>query len=212
MLIPNALLSHFVLEPLRVPEPSEHPTNFREYQIKENYDFMQGTLTAAELGVSFAPIGEILQAGRLAAGKAPMLVGMGSGGGELVSFSEQWVAQAEGSVLKGASQHFKGVVGEERTVADILERGGDVIGKHVMFVGPTGQRTTVDVVWVDAEGILRGTEAKFGEYAKLTKPQSIVFPQGGHMTLTPVGERAAEAGLTPGQAVGIHIDIARWLF
>lgn len=120
--------------------------------------------------------------------------------------------QAESSVLEGTSPHFKGVVGEERTVAGILEQGGVPIGEHVTFVGPTGQRTTIDIVWVDSEGFLRATETKFGEYAGLTKPQRIVFPQGGHLTLTPVGERAAEAGLPPGQPVGIHVDIQRWLF
>jgi hypothetical protein len=115
------------------------------------------------------------------------------------------------SVVVG-TPNFKGIVGEERSIAQIEAEGGTVTGQHVMFVGPTGQRTTIDLVWVDAEGYLRGTEGKFGEYARLTKPQSVVYPNGGHLALVPVGENAIKAGLAPGVLVGIHVDIARWLW
>lgn len=116
------------------------------------------------------------------------------------------------SALESTPPNFKGEVGEARSVVEIEEQGGVIIGQHVSFRGATGQRATIDLVWVDILGVLRGTEVKFGEFARLTKPQTIVFPQGGHLLLTPVGSRAAEAGLTPGTPVGIHIDIARWLF
>jgi hypothetical protein len=115
------------------------------------------------------------------------------------------------SVVVG-TPNFKGIVGEERSIAQIEAEGGNVIGQHVYFTGPTGQRTTIDLVWVDAEGYLRGTEAKFGEYADLTKPQSIVYPNGGHLALVPAEASAIRIGLTPGVVVGIHVDIARWLW
>lgn len=86
-------------EPLRAPKPPEFPSNFREWQWKQNYDFMQGTLTTVELGVSFVPAGEIYQAGKLALGKMPMLDGIGGmGGGKLIGFSEQWAAEANAGV------------------------------------------------------------------------------------------------------------------
>ena len=114
--------------------------------------------------------------------------------------------------LSEATPNFKGIVGEERSIAEIIDQDGVPIGQHVSFRGPTGQRTTIDIVWVDADGVLRGTEAKFGEYADLTKPQSIVYPNGGLLELIPVGGRAEEAGFIIGIPVLIHIDIARWLF
>jgi hypothetical protein len=175
------------------------------------------------LAVSVVPVAELGEAARIAADKAsgslgPVLKDLAVSSAYLFS----GVAPVGGTTtgagtrsLAGATPHFKGLVGEERTVVDILDRGGVVIGEHVSFLGPTGQRTTIDRVWVDAEGVLRGTEAKFGEHADLTKPQSIVYPQGGHLALTPVGSvgsRAAEAGLAPGTPVGIHVEIAHWLF
>jgi hypothetical protein len=117
-----------------------------------------------------------------------------------------------GSALQGASPNLKGIVGEARSHIGIEDRGGVVIGNHVSFLGPTGQRTTIDKVYVSNVGRLSGEEAKFGEHAKLTGPQSRVFPQGGRLTLTPVGSRAEEAGLTPGVPVEIDIDILHWLF
>jgi hypothetical protein len=51
ILIPNALLTHFVLKPLRAQEPEQIQTTFREYQIRNEYDFMQGTLNTAALGL-----------------------------------------------------------------------------------------------------------------------------------------------------------------
>jgi RHS repeat-associated protein len=107
ILVPNALLTHFVLDPLRASEPPERATNLREYQLRSSYDFMQGTLDTAELGIGIVPAGEILQAGRLAFGKLPMLEGVGmGGGGRLIGFSEQWAAEAAGGatpVLKEGS-------------------------------------------------------------------------------------------------------------
>jgi hypothetical protein len=115
--------------------------------------------------------------------------------------------------LAGETAAFKGIVGEARSVVEIENQFGTVIGRNVSFVGPTGQRSIIDIVWVDADGVLRGTEAKFGQYADLTKPQSIVIGQGGYLALTPVGGNALATGvLQPGVTVGIFVDIARWLF
>jgi RHS repeat-associated protein len=71
MLIPNALLGHYVLQPLKVPEPSAFPRNLHDYQLRENYDFAQGTMTVTEIGVTFA-IGPILESAQVL--RAPSLI------------------------------------------------------------------------------------------------------------------------------------------
>ncbi len=68
VLIPNALLTHYVLKPLRAPEPPKHPHTFAEWQAREEYDFAQGTMTTIELGATLA-VGPVLEtAGTLRAG------------------------------------------------------------------------------------------------------------------------------------------------
>jgi RHS repeat-associated protein len=104
--------------PLRAPEPTDNPTNYREWALRQEYDFAQGTLNTVELAASFVPVAEIANAGKLALGKLPMLNGIGmGGGGEIVTFSQQWAASGvatatageEGTVvLYHGSQNFKG--------------------------------------------------------------------------------------------------------
>src|SRR5206468_536663 len=65
---------------LRASEPMEASSNYREWMLRQEYDFMQGTLTTAEFATSFVPVGEIAEAGRLAAGKLPALKGADASG------------------------------------------------------------------------------------------------------------------------------------
>jgi RHS repeat-associated protein len=92
------------VDQLRAPEPTDDPQNFREWQLRDNYDFTHGGVTFLTTALSFvapAGISEIAQSGRLALGKLPMLDGVGmGGGGKLIGFSEQWAAK--GSAAGGA--------------------------------------------------------------------------------------------------------------
>jgi RHS repeat-associated protein len=80
---------------LKFSQPAATGNELRDYELKENYQGGEIVTNVVAAGVSMLPIGEIAEAAQLAAQKAPALTGMGNiGGGELISFSEQWAAGA----------------------------------------------------------------------------------------------------------------------
>jgi hypothetical protein len=105
----------------RAPEPTGPATNFREWQERQEYDYMQGTLTTVELALSFVPGGRDPQAGKLAAHKLPvpyhlhrtpgMPMALNSGPGTYVSFSEHW---ATGQTIGKGPPKF--AIGEIKSV------------------------------------------------------------------------------------------------
>jgi RHS repeat-associated protein len=101
------------LAPLRAPEPPEHPTNLRDYELRESYDAMQHALTSAEIAGSIVagPIAEsaavawarirpaLAAAARIPAYWAVGAGGVGGGGGsrtigEGLSEAEQALTRA----------------------------------------------------------------------------------------------------------------------
>ena len=92
----SAPLLRLAAEPLKSGGPASTGDYARDQELKENYEGGGMVTNTVVLATSFVPVGEIVQGARLAAGKAPALVGAGGlGGGELVSFSEQWAADAK---------------------------------------------------------------------------------------------------------------------
>ncbi|HEV2375326.1 MAG TPA: SpvB/TcaC N-terminal domain-containing protein [Streptosporangiaceae bacterium] len=88
-----------LLDWARAAPPTPTGNELRDYELRGNYESGGTFVDVVQAGVSFVPVGEILEGVTLAAGKLPALTGTGSlGGGELISFSEQWAAAADTKV------------------------------------------------------------------------------------------------------------------
>jgi RHS repeat-associated protein len=180
------------LQSYRADEPPERPHNFREYQKREAYDFMQGTANTILVALSFVPWGELAAAGRVAAGKLPMPEGTGmAGGGKVITFSERWAAEAgaattpanAGVSAETATQQL--VRSEARDRLEIILRtelewgfGGREAAESV---ATTRSRAEVEGLLDDVRGRIRILETKgdvdrdLEEMAKLYELEMVLY-------------------------------------
>ena len=101
----------------------------------------------------------------------------------------------------GIGPVLKGQAGENQFEQDLVDNGGAVIGRQVTVRADDGSRTRVDFYVQLPDGSKALIEVKTGPTAGLNPNQANTLPQiaaGGGVAL---GGNAAEAGLTPGEAI-----------
>jgi streptogramin lyase len=94
---------------------------------------------------------------------------------------------------------LKGQAGVQRAIGELESQGYTVSGTEVTIQTPVG-RTRVDIVARDPNGNLI-FEVKNGPSARVNPNQQRVFQYIRQHGGTPVGEKAKEAGLPPGQPI-----------
>jgi RHS repeat-associated protein len=186
-------------KPLKSGEPASTGDYARDQELKENYEGGGMVTNTVVLAASFVPMGEIIQGARLAASKAPALVGTGSlGGGELISFSEQWAASS-GELSAGSRLRSIGppraVTAAEQAALDeggaILKAGGSpaeagTMAHNEMGAAPVGpDRTRPGFVqelkthWygsMDEAQLTRATDQNFTQSQKYARENNGLFP------------------------------------
>ncbi len=101
----------------------------------------------------------------------------------------------------GAGPVRQGQAGVNRTVAEIEDAGGTVLGREVT-VEAGGVRTRPDLFVETPCGVRCFVEVKTGPTAGLTPNQTTAFPEIISSGGVPRGANAAAAGLPPGQPIG----------
>jgi len=143
--------------------------------------------------------------------------GAGSGGGgfvpELDALEPDEIAAGNDLLAPGtpsggtAANPIKGVIGNETSayLFQEIDRGAVLLGKEV-GVRVNGTLTYLDNLFLDSDGNLVGIEAKFGQYARDTPNQRLVYPQGGGWVVAvPEGPAAVRAGLVEDQPTMIYL-------
>jgi RHS repeat-associated protein len=116
---------------VKTGEPAATGNQLRDLELKENYEGGGLVTNTVVLGLTLVPAGEMIQGARLAAGKAPALVGTGSlGGGEFVSFSEQWAAGAKTVTTEGVALEAEELSGLSVREAEHGRSVGQIQGRE----------------------------------------------------------------------------------
>ncbi|MDQ1532144.1 MAG: hypothetical protein QOE37_2282, partial [Microbacteriaceae bacterium] len=95
----------------------------------------------------------------------------------------------------------KGQAGVARAIGEIESEGGAVLGNGEITIDTPVGRTRIDLVQQTSTGERKFVEVKNGPTAKLNANQKRVFDYIRQFGGTPVGQRAAQAGFTPGEPI-----------
>jgi RHS repeat-associated protein len=167
---PLRILFQKELASLRAPEPPEHPTNLRDYELRESYDAMQHALTTAEIAGTLV-VGPIAESASVAlaklrpalasAARAPAFwfVGAGGIGGSGPRTLEAGLAEADTAASSAAqarslksdlaAQH---IAGAERSGT-----GGEVLNDATVGSGLKSDPSHRVASYLTPEEIAKGT-------------------------------------------------------
>jgi RHS repeat-associated protein len=173
-------LADHVLKSLRAPEPTEHPTNVRALEVKENYEAMRTTLTVAEIALMFV---------------APMVAETAAG--EAIASESKLAAETKPAAAT-PSQSGGGSVGAmarytpEETILNNTEVAAGRRGAEGL------RRAEGD--FHTAEGMFDDLRVEGAPVRDLPRGISVAPSRaGGEVTLRPGGTKLGPGGIAPDQ-------------
>jgi RHS repeat-associated protein len=110
--------------------------------------------------------------------------------------------ESSSATVGGIGPVLKGQAGVAHAIGQIAAEGGNTLGSGEITIDTPVGRTRIDLVEQTASGDRQFVEVKNGPFAQPNPNQKRVFAYIRQFGGTPVGQRTAEAGFTPGEPIG----------